>query len=195
MNLKAALITEFTKRFGQIENCFLLASSTFLDPRFKNIHFKDPLACANMIQSLRSEIAANLLSSGDESTDTDSEIAGASEIRFDLWAHHKELAHSTSRRSSYRSGNRQNDEVSQYINMPVSSLNQDCFIIWDEMKKVYPGLYALAEKYLRTVATSVPCERLFSKAGATATKTRNRLTGKMLSKLLFLNSLSEEYWH
>jgi hypothetical protein len=50
----------------------------------------------------------------------------------------------------------------------------------------------LATKYFCVVATSVPSERLFSKAGATATKSRNRLTGNKISKLLFLSWLPED---
>ncbi|EFN86513.1 hypothetical protein EAI_02075, partial [Harpegnathos saltator] len=36
------------------------------------------------------------------------------------------------------------------------------------------------------VATSVPSERLFSKAGLILTQQRNRLKGRLLSQLLFL---------
>jgi len=41
------------------------------------------------------------------------------------------------------------------------------------------------------VATSVPSERIFSKAGQVMTDIRNRLTGDNLNKLLFLGSLPE----
>lgn len=45
------------------------------------------------------------------------------------------------------------------------------------------------------VGTSVPSERLFSKAGQVMTDSRNRLTGEHLNKLLFLGSLSESDWN
>jgi hypothetical protein len=42
------------------------------------------------------------------------------------------------------------------------------------MKSVYPLIYMEAQKIFCVVATSVPSERLFSKAGATLSKERNR---------------------
>ncbi|XP_070159825.1 E3 SUMO-protein ligase ZBED1-like isoform X3 [Polyergus mexicanus] len=52
----------------------------------------------------------------------------------------------------------------------------------------------LPVKHLNIIATSVPSERLFSKAGALKTERRNRLSGKRLNMLLFLGSLSEKDW-
>lgn len=44
------------------------------------------------------------------------------------------------------------------------------------------------------IATSVPSERLFSKAGGIMAKTRNRLTGSRLEKILLLTDLPEDQW-
>jgi len=62
------------------------------------------------------------------------------------------------------------------------------------MCKVYPALSKVAVKYLVPVATSVPSERLFSKAGLTLNKQRNCLTSKHLNQLLFLQSLDVTLW-
>lgn len=45
--------------------------------------------------------------------------------------------------------------------------------------------------YLKTVATTVTSERLFSIAGQTLTKERNRLEGKLVSNLAFLHSVDD----
>lgn len=58
----------------------------------------------------------------------------------------------------------------------------------------YPLLAEIATTYLSSVGTSVPSERLFSKAGQLITKFRNKLEGKFASKLIFINSISEEMW-
>nr|CAI5855354.1 unnamed protein product [Callosobruchus analis] len=46
---KKALEEEMTKRFGKFEENHRLAVSTILDPRFKNLHFKNPVACVTAI--------------------------------------------------------------------------------------------------------------------------------------------------
>lgn len=58
---------------------------------------------------------------------------------------------------------------------------------WQERRVVYPNLTVMAKKYLCMPATSVPCERIFSKAGEVYSKTRNRLNAKTAEQLLFLN--------
>ena len=49
-------------------------------------------------------------------------------------------------------------------------------------------------KYLTMVGTSIPSELLFCKAAQIVNQQRNRLKGKRLNKLLFLQSLSKEHW-
>ncbi|KAJ8869419.1 hypothetical protein PR048_028409 [Dryococelus australis] len=49
---------------------------------------------------------------------------------------------------------------------------------WEEFNTAFPLLYKRERMYLHIVATSVPCERLFSKIGATITTSINHLTGK-----------------
>lgn len=52
--LKHSIIYEFERRFDHAEKSFLLAASTLLDPRFKKIHFNDPLALSSLLKNLRS---------------------------------------------------------------------------------------------------------------------------------------------
>ena len=59
---------------------------------------------------------------------------------------------------------------------------------------MYPTLYPIAMQHLSVVATSVPSERLFSKAGNICVHDRNRLSSKHLQQLLFLNSLKLVDW-
>lgn len=86
------------------------------------------------------------------------------------------------------------DELTMYLACPVVNFKskEDYLNFLKEIKSVYPQLYKVASKYLCLVATYVPSECLFSKAGATFTQSRNRLLGKRLGKLLFLSSLPEE---
>ena len=52
-NLKEVLQTELQKRFGHMEEVHLLAIATLLDPRFKRIHFQNPLACSRAVSYVR----------------------------------------------------------------------------------------------------------------------------------------------
>lgn len=188
IKMETILIREFEKRFANIEKSFLLAVSTVLDPRFKNIHFKDALALSSIMKYIQNELEIHSLNdSNSDSSDMSDGLGG--ELQFDLWAHHKKLAYT--KKSKPSQSGRKIDEVAQYFSVPVRNLKEDPIHLWDEMKCIYPLLHKVAEKYFHIVATSVPSERLFSKAGATATKIRYRLTGKRLSKLLFLSSLPE----
>ena len=67
--------------------------------------------------------------------------------------------------------------------------DQDPLNWWKENESTkYSAVSLLAKKYLSIVATSVPCERLFSEAGTIISKKRNRLSPERLNQLLFLNS-------
>ncbi|XP_054091451.1 zinc finger BED domain-containing protein 4-like isoform X2 [Zeugodacus cucurbitae] len=180
--LKDVVLNQFDRRFGYIEHSFLLAASTLLDPRFKIIHFKDPLALSPVIKFLRTEITV-----ADDTMETGSESSVESvENEFDLWAPHKTLVHKRRRKDNDFTSPQ--DELSFYLNCQVLELSGNTIDAWEEMKTVYPKLYGLSKKYCHLLGTSVPAERLFSKAGATATEKRNRLTTKRLSKLLFLQT-------
>jgi len=65
---------------------------------------------------------------------------------------------------------------------------------WINFASVYPTLSIIAKKYLAIIGTSVPSERLFSRAGNNLTDSRNRLSPDNLQELLFLNSLSIKDW-
>ncbi|KAH8396442.1 hypothetical protein KR222_010364, partial [Zaprionus bogoriensis] len=164
----------FERRFGAIERSFLMAASTLLDPRFKQIHFHDPMALAVTMQHIRKEIA-----------DLESLESASDEIEFDLWAYHKSLAHKRPKIDP----SLVQDELSFFLEAPLLDLNCNVINAWEEMRVVYPKLYIIARRYCFLIGTSVPAERLFSKAGATAAERRNILTTPRLCKLLFLNSV------
>lgn len=79
------------------------------------------------------------------------------------------------------------------MNSNVISLKNDPIEYWQSHNNNI--LKEIALKHISIVGTSVPCERLFSKPGIIMTEHRNRLLGKRLSKLLFLNSLNLKDWY
>lgn len=63
ISLKDIAITEVNRRFADVEQVHLLALSTFLDPRFRNIHFNNPRALAQVHIHLNNLIKENINSS------------------------------------------------------------------------------------------------------------------------------------
>lgn len=55
---------------------------------------------------------------------------------------------------------------------------EDPLKYWEAHKCFYPNLYVLAQTFLCCQASSVPCERVFSKAWEIISKKRNRLSPK-----------------
>ncbi len=56
-------------------------------------------------------------------------------------------------------------ETEQFFKLPVINRKEDPLRWWLDNRQVFPTIEKVAELYLCTVATSVPSERLFSKAG------------------------------
>ena len=86
----------------------------------------------------------------------------------------------------------QRDEISSYWNLACASQDITPLDWWKAHETEYPLLSKAAQDYLGIMATSVPCEQLFSIAGLTITKSRNRLTGKSARAILCLKSWLKE---
>lgn len=193
ISLKASLQKEFEHRFKEREHAHLLAIAMFLDPRFKNIHFSDPIASSRTLSQIK-RLVSNLSPNNASGSTSESDVDSPDTV--DLWAHHRSLAlKSNTNNLNQNTSLSLDSEISMYLSTPVSSNHKaNPLELWHDMKQIYPKLYVLASQYLVSVATSVPAERLFSKAGETISASRNRIGGKLLSKLLFLNGLPDKYW-
>jgi len=86
--------------------------------------------------------------------------------------------------------NNQDDEFSRYLNTSASAdlKNLDALEWWKLSEGVYPNLAKMARIYLAIMATSVPCERLFSKGSNIVTKQRQNLKPKNVEMLMFLSA-------
>lgn len=93
--------------------------------------------------------------------------------------------------SIYCKAQKDNDykkELEDYLSLPRATKNQDILLWWKLNNKQFPTLARMARDYLNISATSVPSERLFSKASLIVRKHRNRLTPESAKYLLCLNS-------
>lgn len=187
------LLAESHRRFKDYESRELLAISTILDPRFKKLHFQKPLLAANAVIKINAIIKTTLHQNESPPTramedENNSQIANDS-----VWSFHDKLV--SENQTVPSDCHDLTLELRQYINQPVISRSENPIEYWDKLKVAYPTLHSCALKYLSIVATSVPSERLFSKADAIKAERRSRLTGDRLNMLVFLSSLNKEYWH
>ena len=82
-------------------------------------------------------------------------------------------------------------EARQYMEEKIIPRKQSCFEWWRQNSVHYTLLSRLASKYLSCSGTSVPSERLFSKAGELVTQKRSRIKPKNVDMFLFLNQNSK----
>lgn len=78
-------------------------------------------------------------------------------------------------------------DVQRYLEDGLQNQSNDTLKWWKDNKYNYSYLSQLAKKTLCCLGTSVPCERVFSKAGLLISDCRSRLTSKKEEMLLFLN--------
>ncbi|XP_058485902.1 E3 SUMO-protein ligase ZBED1-like [Solea solea] len=190
-NITATLI----KKFDNLESSTVLSLATLLDPRFKAIGFNSSEKAQNAVRKLTAECAALVrntrveTSSDDPSSSAPPQPAtnaqNPSSTAFNLWTRLDEDATLARAHRSHTSD--ATIEVQRYMTDPPVHRSEDPLTYWNEHKHVYPHLFTLAKQYLCITASSVPCERVFSKAGEVVSKKRNRLSPKTVEKLLFLN--------
>lgn len=78
-------------------------------------------------------------------------------------------------------------EIDKYLQESLLPRSQNPLKWWKENKNVYPRLFIIMRKRLGIMATSVPCECIFSKSGQFITEKRNRLCSGKFEKMIFLN--------
>lgn len=133
----------------------------------------------------------NILQTPDASTEPPSQ----SPITEDLWNIHKELLEQNKKKFQKNSSEIEYSlELKLYLqNPPLENIHLCPFkAFWAGHKST---IQKIAFKYLSVVGSSVPCERVFSKAGHIMTETRNRLDSQRFQELVFLSSLDETDWH
>jgi len=78
------------------------------------------------------------------------------------------------------------DEFQRYLNSKRAPKTIGILAWWQSQQSIYPTLFRAAMDYLPIQASAVPCERVFSSAGETATKRRNRMKPELMEALQML---------
>ena len=188
LELGSKLRAQMQHRFRNIEGNHLLAAATFLDPRFKKMAFNTPGAAQHIEQYLTEEMKSIETQSSDNSeivNEAETTSAQDQENACSIWESFDEkvnhqLTHHTPTSDAII-------ETKQYLLLKNLGRKEDPLEWWKTHRQLYPRLFQLATKYLCIPGTSVPAERLFSKAGELISIKRNRIKEKNVDMLLFLN--------
>lgn len=185
-HLRKTLMEQFAKRFENIEKMSIIAVATLLDPRFKKIHFFYKIACSRAIDKI-----SKALSNVEKQKDKEPLPEVEKNQDGDFWAYHNQLVEQINSNRESREDELFHD-LKHYLNQPNISMKNNPIKYWNS--HLHSPLSELAKRYLSIVATSVPSEPLFSKAGRIITHDRSRISSKHLQQFLFLCSLSKEDW-
>lgn len=188
-NLKRSLSAVIEKRLAVYETNRTASKATFLDPRFKKKGFRLESNANNaqmwVINELSNMTTDQVLPSSSPNSPSTSIIAALD--RDDIWGVvDKKLTESSAHLTPYTSAAMM---VKQYIELPYLDRKCDPLQFWNDKKCLFPQLSEIAQKYLCIPASSVPSERIFSKAGILCNDRRNRLAPKKINQILFLNSI------
>jgi hypothetical protein len=161
-HLFAYMKDKFNKYFGEINDTFLI--SVILDPRIKDKKFPEEDKGKYL----------QIFKNTSQSYKTSKKIPEKDEDLYDRLFPKNEDLHDT--------------EINTYLSMPLSGPKTNILKFWKDNESYFPILSKMARNYLCIPATSVSCEAMFSKAGDTITKKRNRLSPKLIREIMCLQS-------
>ncbi|CAG9831131.1 unnamed protein product [Diabrotica balteata] len=191
---KEKLVQQIKKRLGSAEQVAVLAKATVLDPRFKKLYFSNPLNCAKAVEHILIDLKTINPTETETTINENLNTAQSNTSdKFNLWSNHQSIVEEhLASTSTVTTETESSSEISLYLRTPVVPLNTNPLEWWKNHKDMYSNLYKITKQYLCVIATSVPSERLFSKASQVLTERRNRLSGNKLQKILFLRSVDEK---
>ncbi|CAG5046036.1 unnamed protein product [Parnassius apollo] len=160
---------QLSDRFQNIESNPLYAEATILDPRFKGFAFREQEKFNIAVTTLRRRLAntatetvRGITTETTSVTMAETATQPVAATSASLWDDFDaELSQHLRPRNQMAAGIR---ELDKYLNDEMLPRNQDPLIWWESRKGIYPILHQYAKKRFCITATSVPCERVFSKA-------------------------------
>lgn len=183
--LLESLNKEIDRRFANVELNQLNAEATILDPRFKGRGFKERQNYEKILNTLKVKVGASTETCVQPIATPIKEVQQTpTPCTSSVW---KEFDDEVAKLTPANATAAGIIELNNYMQEPLLPRTKDPFTWWHERRSIYPHLFNYVQKRLNLVATSVPCERIFSKAGYTLNERRSRLTTSKLSQLLFIN--------
>ncbi|XP_062549981.1 uncharacterized protein LOC134214670 [Armigeres subalbatus] len=141
----------------------------------------------------------NMILSDVNNNDSDEEYEGFNEPqtkmtkRTGIWSFHQGMVQQYQNRNiSSLKPDSIRKEITLYLESGIEEMDCNIFQYWEDKKHSYPILYKAAMKLLPLLSTSVPSERLFSKAGRILCDSRSSLDPKRVNQITFLHNVSAD---
>ncbi|XP_058810124.1 E3 SUMO-protein ligase ZBED1-like [Phymastichus coffea] len=201
-SFKDIVLMNVQKRLSYLESTPMLAAATILDPRFKKLHFQK-IQCASRTLTKINKLLQETVSSNNgasmKAVSSRAEPLTSSSNIKNIWSYHTSLINSQQQKQQDAHFHRQDIqkyhwELEHYMHAPLADNKENILIYWKKNSAAYPELSKIALQKVTILATSIPCERLFSLAGNIKNDLRNRLTGMHLNMLTFLSSFGVADW-
>ena len=168
----------------------MLAMCTFLDPRFKMLAFENKQEAENTKRNVISIIEEHINKTPavllEETEALEEEQTFDDELS--LWNAFDESVKQTTLPG--KSASRALIEVERYIDEEFANRRENALEWWKKHEYNYPNLVPLVKERFCALASAVPCERVFTKAGAILNERRFKLSFNKLKTFLFLNANS-----
>ena len=186
ISLVSGLQAQLLRRFGTMEGNHHLAAATLLDPRLKKLAFRDQTAAQQGMQWLIQEMSSlSIQTVVRDINETTKPIENSNNNnKYNLWAAFDLQVKESQSTMEVVGATLQGKH---YMEEKILQRKDDPLKWWKEHDKHYTLLNVLALKYLSIPGTSVPSERVFSKAGELVSAKRNRIKPKNVDMFLFTN--------
>ena len=177
--MKNTITSDLTGRYGSEDISDFLNKCSYLDPRFRIDYISDK---ERIIKQIENEAVSVVETHQD--AEISCEVPPPKKTKG-LGAILKAALQPSSTQKDPQ--HRVQEEMMKYELLPSIEMDDDPIIWWKTNVKSFPILSTLARKYLCPCGTSVPSERLFSRAGYIVNDLRARLTPEHVNQLVFLS--------
>lgn len=189
--------------FGKDERCYRYAAAAILDPRYKMMFFVDGNNAGKAVTLINREVIEEAKRNGSAEQEQQLDMAsGSTKKQSEAMVLHNDLYRQRRAERQKKKNNIDNSsthkEFKTYLQEDEinaeANLNFDVIDYWTKRKTSSPNLAAVAIRHLSQLASTVPCERLFSRAKYVSEDDRSNNTPEHNEQLVQLQELDFEYW-
>lgn len=175
-------------RFKNIEYNKTIALATLLDPRFKLSMFDNDDAVEmtkNNCIELMTKYWNEMNRQPAESSEQLLPVKDVSSEKFSIWEDLDNII--AAKKPTGDKTSAAIVEIDRYLEDNYVDRHQDPLLWWKQNHMLYPLISKIVKSRFNMLATSVPCERIFSKAGNLMNDRRRKLNSTAVQMVLFLH--------